>query len=108
MNAFRPCPNGHPRRRRAGTEEREWFTELVNRAAELRHAAAPRPYQPQRRGSGLSHDGSTPRDTRRDFARITRIVMRAVFPTKELREEAVEKYHAIEGGEQTLRNLAAY
>src|SRR5215471_12372251 len=38
----------------------------------------------------------------------TRIVMRAVFPTRELREEAVEKYHAIEGGEQTLRNLAAY
>ena len=38
----------------------------------------------------------------------TRIVMRTVFPTKELREEAVEKYHAIEGGEQTLRNLAAY
>src|SRR5829696_566191 len=38
----------------------------------------------------------------------TRIVMRAVFPTKELRDEAVEKYHAIEGGEQTLRNLAAY
>ena len=38
----------------------------------------------------------------------TRIVMRAVFPTKELRDEAVEKHHAIEGGEQTLRNLAAY
>ena len=38
----------------------------------------------------------------------TRIVMRAVFPTEELREEAVEKYHAIEGGEQTLRNLATY
>jgi uncharacterized protein YndB with AHSA1/START domain len=38
----------------------------------------------------------------------TRIVMRAVFPTKELREEAVDKYHAIEGGEQTLSNLAAY
>jgi uncharacterized protein YndB with AHSA1/START domain len=38
----------------------------------------------------------------------TRIVMRAVFRTKELRGEAVEKYHAIEGGEQTLRNLAAY
>ena len=38
----------------------------------------------------------------------TRIVMRAVFPTKELRDEAVEKYHAIENGEQTLRNLAAY
>ena len=38
----------------------------------------------------------------------TRIEMRAVFPTKDLRDEAVEKYHAIEGGEQTLRNLAAY
>jgi uncharacterized protein YndB with AHSA1/START domain len=38
----------------------------------------------------------------------TRIVMRTVFPTRELRDEAVEKYHAIEGGEQTLRNLAAY
>jgi uncharacterized protein YndB with AHSA1/START domain len=38
----------------------------------------------------------------------TRIVMRTVFPTTELRDEAVEKYHAIEGGEQTLGNLAAY
>jgi uncharacterized protein YndB with AHSA1/START domain len=38
----------------------------------------------------------------------TRVVMRAVFPTKELHDEAVENYHAIEGGEQTLRNLAAY
>jgi len=38
----------------------------------------------------------------------TRIVMRTLFPTRELRDEAVEKYHAIEGGEQTLRNLAAY
>ena len=38
----------------------------------------------------------------------TRIVMRTVFPSKEFRDEAVEKYHAIEGGEQTLGNLAAY
>ena len=38
----------------------------------------------------------------------TRIEMRGVFPTKELRDEAVEKYHAIEGGQQTLDNLAAY
>ena len=38
----------------------------------------------------------------------TRIDMRTVFPTKELRDEAVERYHAIEGGEQTLSNLAAY
>ena len=38
----------------------------------------------------------------------TRIEMRTVFPTKELRDEAVEKYHAIEGGQQTLSKLAAY
>ncbi|UGQ11454.1 SRPBCC family protein [Yinghuangia sp. ASG 101] len=38
----------------------------------------------------------------------TRIRMHTVFPTKEQRDEAVEKYHAIEGGEQTLGNLAAY
>ncbi|MEU4215993.1 SRPBCC family protein [Actinoplanes sp. NPDC026623] len=38
----------------------------------------------------------------------TRLVMRTVFPTSELRDQAVEKYHAIEGGEQTLSNLAAY
>src|SRR3954465_12565599 len=38
----------------------------------------------------------------------TRIEMRTVFPTKELREEAVEKYHAIEGGRQALSDLAAY
>jgi uncharacterized protein YndB with AHSA1/START domain len=38
----------------------------------------------------------------------TRIVMRTVFATKALRDEAVEKYHAIEGGQQTLSGLAAY
>ena len=38
----------------------------------------------------------------------TRIEMHTVFPTKEVRDEAVEKYHAIEGGQQTLGNLAAY
>ena len=38
----------------------------------------------------------------------TRIEMRTLFPTKELRDEAVEKYHAIEGGRQTLDNLDAY
>ena|SRR5690242_19835475 len=38
----------------------------------------------------------------------TRIEMRTVFPTKELRDEAAERYHAIEGGTQTLRSLAAY
>lgn len=38
----------------------------------------------------------------------TQIEMRTLFPTKELRDEAVEKYHAVEGGEQTLSNLDAY
>ena len=38
----------------------------------------------------------------------TRIEMRTVFRTKAQRDEAVEKYHAIEGGQQTLGNLAAY
>ena len=38
----------------------------------------------------------------------TRLEMQTVFPTKELRDEAVEKYHAIDGGQQTLSNLNAY
>ena len=38
----------------------------------------------------------------------TRIEMRTVFPTKARRDEAVEKYHAVEGGQQTLSHLAAY
>lgn len=38
----------------------------------------------------------------------TRLEMRTVFRTAELRDEAVERYHAIEGGRQTLGNLAAY
>jgi uncharacterized protein YndB with AHSA1/START domain len=45
------------------------------------------------------------------FARegaATRIEMHTAFPTKELRDEAVEKYHAIEGGQQTLSKLADY
>lgn len=38
----------------------------------------------------------------------TRIEMRTIFPTKEARDIAVEKYHAVEGGQQTLSSLAAY
>jgi uncharacterized protein YndB with AHSA1/START domain len=38
----------------------------------------------------------------------TRLEMRTVFPTKQLRDAAVEKYHAVEGGQQTLGKLAAY
>ena len=38
----------------------------------------------------------------------TRIEMRTLFPTEELRDEAVEKYGAVKGGQQTLSKLAAY
>jgi uncharacterized protein YndB with AHSA1/START domain len=38
----------------------------------------------------------------------TRVELRTLFPTRELRDEAVEKYHAVEGGQQTLGKLAAY
>ena len=38
----------------------------------------------------------------------TRLAMRTVFPTRALRDAAVEKYRAIEGGRQRLHNLAAY
>lgn len=38
----------------------------------------------------------------------TRLEMRTVFPTRELRDEAVERYHAVEGGQQTLAHLADY
>lgn len=39
---------------------------------------------------------------------MTTIEMLTVFPTKELRDEAIEKHGAVEGGRQTLGNLAAY
>lgn len=38
----------------------------------------------------------------------TELVMRTLFPTKELRDRAVERYGAVEGGEQTLGRLADY
>lgn len=41
-------------------------------------------------------------------AAATRIEMHTVFATAAQRDEAVEKYHAVEGGQQTLANLAAY
>ncbi len=43
-----------------------------------------------------------------DDGATTLIEMRTVFPTRELRDRAVEKSHAIEGGKQTLANLAVY
>jgi uncharacterized protein YndB with AHSA1/START domain len=39
---------------------------------------------------------------------VTRVEMRTVFPTAALRDEAAEKYRAVEAGQQTLGKLAAY
>jgi uncharacterized protein YndB with AHSA1/START domain len=83
-----------------GTDYQEWITwrEIVPaERIELRH--------------GESRDDPNAFESVLTFepaGEQTRIVMRTVFPTRELRDEAAEKYHAIEGGEQTLRNLAAY
>ena len=38
----------------------------------------------------------------------TRLTMRSVFKTKKQRDHVVEKYHAIEGGEQYMANLEEY
>ncbi|GAA1135061.1 SRPBCC family protein [Ornithinicoccus hortensis] len=46
--------------------------------------------------------------TFQDVGASTRIELRTVFRTREQRDEAVETYHAVEGGRQTLGNLAAY
>lgn len=43
-----------------------------------------------------------------DHGESTRIVMRTVFPTAELRDQAVEEFHAVEGGRQTLARLAEF
>lgn len=83
-----------------GTDYREWitWTEIVPpRRIALLH--------------GESRDDPDAFESLLTFepaGEATRIVMRTVFPTRELRDEAVQKYHAIEGGEQTLGNLAAY
>ncbi|MEE4025279.1 SRPBCC family protein [Gordonia sp. PKS22-38] len=60
---------------------------------------------------GSSRDDPDAFESYLSFAAVgegTRVVMRTVFPTKELRDTAAEKYHAVEGGEQTLGNLASY
>lgn len=60
---------------------------------------------------GESHDDPNTFESTLTFAphgAATRIVMRTVFPTQQLRDQAVTAYHAIEGGEQTLNSLASY
>jgi uncharacterized protein YndB with AHSA1/START domain len=43
-----------------------------------------------------------------DRGNATDVTLRAVFRTKEQRDEAIERYGAIEGGKQTLGRLATY
>jgi uncharacterized protein YndB with AHSA1/START domain len=43
-----------------------------------------------------------------DRGAATEVTLRAVFSTREQRDEVVERYGAIEGGKQTLGRLAAY
>lgn len=91
-----------------GTDYQEWisWTEIVppERIA-LRHGERrgdPNAFESVLTFAPAGAPGRTPGGA------ATRIEMRTVFPTKELRDEAVEKYHAIEGGQQTLSKLAAY
>src|SRR3954464_15274017 len=85
---------------RDGTDDQEWITWgeiLPPERIALRH--------------GASRDDPNAFESVLTFAAdgaATRIEMRTVFLTRELRDEAVEKHHAIEGGQQTLSNLAAY
>jgi uncharacterized protein YndB with AHSA1/START domain len=82
-----------------GTDYSEWitWTEIVPQRIALLH--------------GESRDDPNALEATLAFAphgTATRIAMRTVFPTEQLRDQAVEEYRAIEGGEQTLSNLAAY
>ena len=43
-----------------------------------------------------------------DLENVTDVTLRALFQTKEQRDEAIERYGAIEGGKQTLGRLATY
>ena len=83
-----------------GTDYQEWisWTEIVPpERIVLRHGESPTDPNAFESVLTFAPDGAA-----------TRIQMRTVFPTQQLRDEAIEKYHAIEGGQQTLSNLAAY
>ncbi|MYV69622.1 hypothetical protein GT043_27505 [Streptomyces sp. SID2131] len=73
-----------------GDTREDWFSELVSRASEIRLAIAPRPYWPERHGRGLSVDGSSARDARRDFARIITDFMDNGYLVEQFGEECVD------------------
>ena len=81
--------------RSAVVTKHEWFTELISRASEIRPVAAPRPYWPQRQGRGLSVDGSTARDARRDFARIVSDFANNGYLVEHFGEECVDAQDAL-------------
>ena len=43
-----------------------------------------------------------------DLGPRTRVTMRSIFPTAEVRDKTVKEYGALEGGKQTLERLARY
>lgn len=83
-----------------GTDYPEWITWTdVNPPERIALLHGERPGDPNAFESVLTFEPA---------GDATQIEMRTVFPTAELRDEAVEKYHAVEGGKQTLSNLADY
>lgn len=83
-----------------GTDHQEWirWTEIVRpERIALRH--------------GAYRDDPDAFDSVLTFEPVgaaTRIEMRTLFPTAELRDRAVEEFGAVEGGRQTLDHLAAH
>jgi uncharacterized protein YndB with AHSA1/START domain len=44
----------------------------------------------------------------KDGDKKTKVTMRSIFPSAAVRDEVIEKYHALEGAKQHLANLEAY
>nr|WP_218009194.1 hypothetical protein [Herbidospora cretacea] len=72
--------------------QREWFTELINRAGELRQASTPRPYWPQRRPQASTQIPNDPGDPRRDFARIIDEFTENGYLAEAFGKECVDEY----------------
>ncbi|WSU90526.1 hypothetical protein OG536_20660 [Streptomyces anulatus] len=71
--------------------QREWFTELISRAGELRKEFAPAPYWPQRRGHEFSTAGGGPQNTRHAFVRIIKDFFDSGYLSEAFGEECVDE-----------------
>ncbi|MEX1023359.1 MAG: SRPBCC domain-containing protein [Dehalococcoidia bacterium] len=83
-----------------GTDYQEWIEWLEISAPEritMRHGERP--------GDPDAMEGVI---TFIDRGDRTEVVLTTVFPSKALRDRAVQEFHAVEGGEQTLGHLAAF